>query len=87
MGGLLINSVSNTIGFLVGLKAFTAAVVGGIGSLPGAMLGGLLIGVAESFTIGYISSAYSNLLVFGLLIVVMLARPSGLLGQAQLQKV
>ena len=87
MGGLLINQVTNTIGFLVGLKAFTAAVVGGIGSLPGAMLGGLLIGLAESFTIGYISSAYSNLLVFGLLIVVMLARPSGLLGQAQLQKV
>jgi branched-chain amino acid transport system permease protein len=87
MGGLLINQVTNTIGFLVGLKAFTAAVVGGIGSLPGAMLGGLLIGLAESFTIGYISSAYSNLLVFGLLIAVMLARPSGLLGQAQLQKV
>ena len=87
MGGLLFNQVTNTIGFIVGLKAFTAAVVGGIGSLPGAMLGGLLIGVAESFTIGYISSTYSNLLVFALLIIVMLVRPSGLLGQAQLQKV
>ena len=87
MGGLLFNQVTNTIGFIVGLKAFTAAVVGGIGSLPGAMLGGLLIGLAESFTIGYISSTYSNLLVFALLIIVMLVRPSGLLGQAQLQKV
>jgi branched-chain amino acid transport system permease protein len=87
MGGLLFNQVTNTIGFIVGLKAFTAAVVGGIGSLPGAMLGGLLIGLAESFTIGYISSTYSNLLVFALLITVMLVRPSGLLGQAQLQKV
>ncbi len=87
MGGLLFNQVTNMIGFIVGLKAFTAAVVGGIGSLPGAMLGGLLIGLAESFATGYISSTYSNLLVFGLLIVVMLVRPSGLLGQAQLQKV
>ena len=87
MGGLLFNQVTPTIGFIVGLKAFTAAVVGGIGSLPGAMLGGLLIGLAESFVTGYISSTYTNLLVFALLIVVMLVRPSGLLGQAQLQKV
>src|SRR5215475_1835808 len=87
MAGLLFNQVTNTIGFIAGLKAFTAAVVGGIGSLPGAMVGGLLIGLAESFVTGYISSTYSNLLVFGLLIVVMLVRPSGLLGQAQLQKV
>ena len=87
MGGLLFNQVTSTIGFIVGLKAFTAAVVGGIGSLPGAMLGGLLIGLAESFTIGYLSSTYSNLLVFALLIIVMLVRPSGLLGRAQLQKV
>ena len=87
MGGLLFNTVTSTIGFIAGLKAFTAAVVGGIGSIPGAMLGGLVIGVAESFVTGYISSTYSNLLVFALLIIVMLVRPSGLLGQAQLQKV
>jgi branched-chain amino acid transport system permease protein len=87
MAGLLFNQVTNTIGFIAGLKAFTAAVVGGIGSLPGAMLGGLLIGLSESFITGYISSTYTNLLVFGLLIAVMLVRPSGLLGQAQLQKV
>jgi branched-chain amino acid transport system permease protein len=87
MAGLLFNQVTNTIGFLAGLKAFTAAVVGGIGSIPGAMLGGLLIGIAESFITGYISSTYTNLLVFALLIIVMLLRPSGLLGQVQLQKV
>jgi branched-chain amino acid transport system permease protein len=75
------------MGFTAGLFAFTAAVVGGIGSIPGAMLGGLLIGLAQSFVTGYISSTYTNLLVFGLLIVVMVARPSGLLGRAQLQKV
>jgi branched-chain amino acid transport system permease protein len=87
MGGLLFNTVTSTIGFIVGLKAFTAAVVGGIGSIPGAMLGGLVIGVAESMVTGYISSTYTNLIVFGLLIVVMLVRPSGLFGRAQLQKV
>jgi len=87
MGGLLFNQVTPTIGFIAGLKAFTAAVVGGIGSIPGAVLGGLLIGVAESFITGYISSTYTNLLVFLLLIAVMLVRPSGLLGRAQLQKV
>jgi branched-chain amino acid transport system permease protein len=87
MGGLLFNQVTSTIGFIAGLKAFTAAVVGGIGSIPGAMLGGLVIGLAESFVTGYISSTYTNLIVFGLLIVVMLVRPSGLLGQVQLQKV
>jgi branched-chain amino acid transport system permease protein len=87
MAGLLFNQVTNTIGFTAGLYAFTAAVVGGIGSLPGAMLGGLLIGLAQSFITGYVSSLYSDLLVFGLLILVMLIRPSGLLGRVQLQKV
>ncbi|HUJ06818.1 MAG TPA: branched-chain amino acid ABC transporter permease [Streptosporangiaceae bacterium] len=87
MAGLLFNQVNNTIGFIAGLKAFTAAVVGGIGSLPGAMLGGLLIGIAESFITGYLSSTYTNLFVFALLILVMLVRPSGLFGRAQLQKV
>jgi branched-chain amino acid transport system permease protein len=87
MAGLVFNQVFNLIGFIAGLKAFTAAVVGGIGSIPGAMLGGMVIGLAESFATGYISSTYQNLIVFGILILVMLLRPSGLLGRAQLQKV
>jgi branched-chain amino acid transport system permease protein len=87
MAGLMFNSVTNVIGFTYGLKAFTAAVVGGIGSLPGAMIGGLFIGLAESFVGGYWSSTFTNLIVYGLLILVMLSRPSGLLGRAQLQKV
>ena len=87
MAGLAFNQVTTLMGFVAGLKAFTAAVVGGIGSIPGAMLGGLLIGLAESFATGYISSTYTNLIVFGILIVVMLVRPTGLLGRAPLQKV
>jgi branched-chain amino acid transport system permease protein len=87
MAGLVFNQVYNLIGFVAGLKAFTAAVVGGIGSIPGAMLGGMLIGVAESFITGYISSTYTNLIVFGILIAVLILRPSGLLGRAPLQKV
>jgi branched-chain amino acid transport system permease protein len=87
MAGLVFNQVYNLIGFVAGLKAFTAAVVGGIGSISGAVLGGLLIGLAESFATGYISSTYQNLIVFGILIVVMLVRPAGLLGRAPLQKV
>jgi branched-chain amino acid transport system permease protein len=87
MAGLVFNQVYNLLGFVAGLKAFTAAVVGGIGSIPGAMLGGMLIGIAESFVTGYISSTYTNLIVFGILIVVMLVRPSGLLGRVPLQKV
>jgi branched-chain amino acid transport system permease protein len=87
MAGLVFNQIYTLMGFVIGLKAFTAAVVGGIGSIPGAMLGGFLIGIAESFITGYISSTYTNLLVFGILIIVMLLRPSGLLGRVQLQKV
>jgi len=87
MAGLAFNQVSNFIGFVAGLKAFTAAVAGGIGSVPGAMLGGMFIGLCESFTVGYISSLYSNLIIFGILIAVMLVRPTGLFGQAPLQKV
>ncbi len=87
MAGLVFNQVTTLMGFIAGLKAFTAAVIGGIGSIPGAMLGGMLIGIAESFATGYISSTYTNLIVFGILIAVMLVRPTGLLGRAQLQKV
>ena len=75
------------MGFQAGLFAFTAAVVGGIGNLPGAVLGGLLIGLAESFSIGYLSSTFSQAIVFAILIAVMLVRPSGLLGRAAVNKV
>ena len=87
MSGLAFNAFNNTIGFLAGLKAFTAAVVGGIGSIPGSMIGGLVIGLAEAFSLSYISTEYSDLIVFGILIVTMLIRPTGLFGQKPLQKV
>jgi branched-chain amino acid transport system permease protein len=87
MSGLAFNQITNTIGFLAGLKAFTAAVVGGIGSIPGAMIGGIFIGLCEAYTASYISSKYSDLIVFGILIATMLIRPQGLFGQRPLQKV
>jgi branched-chain amino acid transport system permease protein len=87
MSGLAFNQISNTIGFLAGLKAFTAAVVGGIGSIPGAMIGGIFIGMCESFSLSYISTQYSDLIVFGILIAVMLIKPTGIFGRPALQKV
>jgi branched-chain amino acid transport system permease protein len=85
--GIAYQQVWPYMGFQAGLFAFTAAVVGGIGNLPGAVLGGLLIGLAESFTIGYLSSTFQEAIVFGILITVMLIRPVGLLGRAESQKV
>ena len=78
---------TSSIGFLAGLKGFTAAVIGGIGSIPGAMAGGLLLGLAESFTQGYISTRWSDLLVFAILILFMIFRPQGLLGEPDIKKV
>lgn len=78
---------SVTIGFVAGLKGFTAAVIGGIGSIPGAMAGGLILGFAESFTQGYISTRWSDLFVFLILIAFMLLRPQGLFGKADIKKV
>jgi len=75
------------IGFLAGIKAFTAAVLGGIGSLPGAMLGGFLIGLIEAFWSGYFSAEYKDVAVFGILILVLIFRPSGLLGRPEVEKV
>lgn len=91
LGGVLIAShmgqVNFGIGFLAGLKAFTAAVLGGIGSIPGAMVGGLVLGIAESLTTGYLSGNYEDALAFGLLILILIFRPDGILGKAKVQKV
>ena len=76
-----------SIGFVAGLKGFTAAVIGGIGSIPGAMVGGLMLGFLESYTEGYISTKWSDLIVFTILIAFMIFRPQGLLGRADIRKV
>ena len=75
------------IGFLAGIKAFTAAVLGGIGSLPGAMLGGVLIGLIEAFWSGYFSIEYKDVAVFAILVLVLIFRPTGLLGKPDIEKV
>ncbi len=75
------------IGFLAGIKAFTAAVLGGIGSLPGAMLGGLLIGLIEAFWSAYFSIEYKDVAVFATLVLVLVFRPTGLLGRPEIEKV
>ncbi len=87
MFGLLFSQVFHFMGFLAGLKGFTAAVVGGIGSIPGAMLGGLLVGLTEAYASGYFGGRWSELVVFGILIFVLLVRPQGLLGTPELKKV
>jgi branched-chain amino acid transport system permease protein len=87
MFGLLFSQVFHLMGFLAGLKGFTAAVVGGIGSIPGAMLGGLLVGLTEAYAAGYLGGRWSDLTVFGILILVLLVRPTGLLGARAITKV
>jgi branched-chain amino acid transport system permease protein len=91
VGGVLIAShigrINFYIGFLAGIKAFTAAVLGGIGSIPGAVLGALVLGCTESFGTGYISSDYEDVFAFVLLIVILIVKPSGLLGHKTAQKV
>jgi branched-chain amino acid transport system permease protein len=85
--GLAYQQVWPYMGFQAGLFAFIAAVVGGIGNLPGSVLGGLLIGLVESFSVGYISSTFEEAIAFAVLIAVLIIRPSGLLGRVAVQKV
>ena len=91
VGGVLIalavGKLYPFIGFLAGIKAFTAAVLGGIGSIPGAMLGGVLLGVAETLAAAYISSEYKDIVAFTLLVLILLVRPTGLLGKPEVEKV
>jgi branched-chain amino acid transport system permease protein len=93
--GLVFGSINHFMGFNYGLKGFTAAVVGGIGSIPGAMFGGLFIGLAEALSVGYIEdftfgrlgSAFSDLVVFLILVAFMLLRPQGIFGKPETKKV
>ena len=79
--------INPNAGFLVGLKAFTAAVLGGIGSIPGAMLGGLVLGVAEAFGADIFGDQYKDVVAIGLLVLVLLFRPTGILGRPEVEKV
>jgi len=85
--GLYYGVINPYIGFIAGLKAFTAAVLGGIGSIPGAMLGGLILGVAEALTAAYFPSEYKDVVAFGLLVTILLFRPTGILGKPEVEKV
>ena len=85
--GLLFNAVSFNMGLMAGLKAFAAAVLGGIGSIPGAMLGGLLLGVTEVLGVAAGYSSYRDAIAFAILVLVLLVRPTGLLGRKIQKKV
>lgn len=85
--GLYYGVVNPYIGFIAGLKAFTAAVLGGIGSIPGAMLGGLILGVSESLTGGYLTAEYKDVVAFSLLILILLFMPQGILGKPEVEKI
>ncbi|WP_044530794.1 high-affinity branched-chain amino acid ABC transporter permease LivH [Herbaspirillum sp. B65] len=91
VGGVLIaltiGKLNPYIGFIAGIKAFTAAVLGGIGSIPGAMLGGVLLGLAETFASGLLPSEYKDVVSFGLLVLILLFRPTGPVGQPDIEKV
>ena len=85
--GVYYNSITPLMGATAGLKAFIAAVFGGIGIIPGAMLGGLSIGIIETLVSGYGSSLYKDAVVYGILIIILLVKPSGLLGKNRKEKV
>jgi branched-chain amino acid transport system permease protein len=85
--GLYINTVGYQMGFQNGLYAFTAAVLGGIGNIPGAMLGGIVIGLARSLGSGYVGERWTTSLIFAILILILVFKPSGLLGTRTREKV
>ena len=91
VGGILIAShigqINFYIGFITGIKAFTAAVLGGIGSISGAVLGSIVLGMTESFATGYVSSDYEDVFAFTLLVLILIFKPSGILGRSQTHKV
>jgi branched-chain amino acid transport system permease protein len=87
MAGAYYSEIDFNMGFLIGLKAFTAAVLGGIGNIPGAMLGGYILGLLETFAAGYISSEWKDVFAFSVLIAVLVLRPTGLLGERVVEKV
>jgi branched-chain amino acid transport system permease protein len=85
--GIVFFSIQHTMGFLAGVKGFTASVVGGIGSIPGAVIGGLLLGMTESFASVFISVTFKDVITFLVLVIVLLIKPGGLLGRPLVQKV
>ncbi len=87
MVGLYYGQINFTMGWIYGLKAFTAAILGGIGNIPGAMVGGLLLGVIEALGAAYISIAWKDAIAFFILILILIVRPTGLLGERVAEKV
>ena len=85
--GIYYNTIDPLMGIMPGLKAFIAAVLGGIGIIPGAMMGGLILGVVEALVSGFISSTFRDAAAFGILIVILLIKPTGLLGKNETEKV
>jgi len=91
MAGAFYSEIDFNMGFLIGLKAFTAAVLGGIGNIPGAMLGGYVLATLETFAVGYLpisdASAWKDVFAFSILILVLVFRPTGILGERIVEKV
>jgi len=87
MVGMYYGQIDFTMGWIYGLKAFTAAILGGIGNIPGAMVGGFILGLVEAMAAGYISAAWKDAFSFAILIVILLVRPTGLLGERVAEKV
>ncbi|MFP4398042.1 MAG: branched-chain amino acid ABC transporter permease, partial [Desulfonatronovibrio sp.] len=87
MVAIYYNTLYPTMGYVAGVKAFAAAVLGGIGSVPGAMIGGIILGIAEALGAGYVSSLYRDGIAYAVMIAVIIFRPSGILGKSMVEKV